>query len=72
MLTEKQVKLLEELGFSYRHDKIISFYVKGYGKYKGNGDLIVYENGGFNICCSSCVYEEIVADLAKLKEGGIE
>lgn len=73
-MTAEQIKVLEELGFVHYEPAIFGFYgyyMKSYGKYGDNGNVRFYDNGGFNIQCHSSVYEQIVADLAKLKEVGL-
>ena len=71
MLTTAQIKLLEELGFRQAQMKYLFYWVKGYNDKNGNGTLYINDNNTFNITCYSSVYDLIVADLAKLREGGI-
>ena len=71
MLTAEQIKLLEDLGFKKAQMKYVYYWVKGYNNNFGNGTLYINDNNTFNITCHSSVYDLIVADLAKLREGGI-
>jgi len=70
MLTEKQVKLLEELGFKKSHHKLSPNYQK---HYRVQGIIYVFYNAD-NMVAQKNVYtcKEAQADLSKLKEEGIE
>jgi len=76
VLTEKQVKLLEDLGF---RALIQNFYVKNYHTkrfFGGSYDGYISIAYGATSCRVQGIYiggnKQAQQDLAKLKEGGIE
>jgi hypothetical protein len=78
MLTEKQVKLLEEMGFHKLGDLIVGqdTYVDWLKKYRVRGIIRVCDYTKLGHLFLHRVYiktcPEAQLDLAKLKEGGIE
>jgi len=68
-------EVLERMGFKPLVIHLLSCdvvdMVNGYGKYGGNGRLVIHDDKTFNLSCHSSVFDEICADIAELRKEGV-
>jgi len=66
-------KLLD-YGFEEREPMFVGWnkrYIKGYGLHKAQGEIVVYEDGRFSFRAYCEVFDEVYADIVRLRKEGL-